>query len=139
MTDKEESFGIIPVYKKDDDIFYLLIRHRAGHWGFPKGHADPGETPLETAQRELFEETGISDCRLIPDYQISEQYEKFKKGKSVPKTVTYFLGTVTNDKVQICVNELSEYAWLNYDDARKKISYDASKQTLDRVKKRLAS
>lgn len=38
----------------------LLIRDRQGYWVFPKGHTDPGETPEQTARREVLEETGIS-------------------------------------------------------------------------------
>lgn len=38
----------------------LLIRDRQGYWVFPKGHTDPGETPEQTALREICEETGVS-------------------------------------------------------------------------------
>ncbi len=37
----------------------LLIRDRNGYWVFPKGHVETGESPEETAQREVVEETGI--------------------------------------------------------------------------------
>lgn len=56
----EKSFGVIPVFKQENNFTFCLIRHTEGHWGFPKGHQDIGESEQETATRELQEETGIS-------------------------------------------------------------------------------
>ena len=45
----------------------LLSRHRARHtWETQGGHIEPGETPLEAARRELFEESGVADAELTP-------------------------------------------------------------------------
>ena len=50
-----------------------------GHYSMPTGHIDPGETVMECASRELFEENGIEigtdefefiGVRLLPDYEI---------------------------------------------------------------------
>ena len=49
----------------------LLLRHSSvssrggGHWDFPKGHIDDGETEIQTALRELEEETGIANVDLV--------------------------------------------------------------------------
>jgi 8-oxo-dGTP pyrophosphatase MutT (NUDIX family) len=49
----------------------LLMQHRSADapaspnlWGFPGGHVEPGEQPLEAAHRELLEETGLTVDRL---------------------------------------------------------------------------
>ena len=38
----------------------LLIKNKKSeHWSFPKGHMEPGESRIMTAQREIFEETNV--------------------------------------------------------------------------------
>ena len=44
----EQSFGVVPIYRKGNDLKLLLIQHNAGHWAFPKGHADEGDRHGET-------------------------------------------------------------------------------------------
>jgi len=58
-------------YLEVDDHILLIQQGTekadAEQWGIPAGKLEPGETPEMTAQRELFEETGIQLCasRLI--------------------------------------------------------------------------
>ncbi|HEX7003881.1 MAG TPA: NUDIX domain-containing protein [Trueperaceae bacterium] len=61
-ADVTEGAGGVVV---NDEGKVLLIRHFNGTWVFPKGHVDPGETPLEAALREVVEEAGV-EC-LCPD------------------------------------------------------------------------
>ena len=57
---KEKCCGFI-VYKLDDDgqKYLMLYQKETGTWSFPKGHMLPGETEMQTALRELYEETGL--------------------------------------------------------------------------------
>ena len=55
----EKSCGAV-IFRQSDCWNVLLIRHNKGrHVSFPKGHIEPGETESMTAEREIFEETGI--------------------------------------------------------------------------------
>lgn len=46
---------------------YLLSRHRERTtWETQGGHIEAGETPLDAARRELYEESGVTDAQLIP-------------------------------------------------------------------------
>ncbi len=46
---------------------WLLSRHKKRDtWETQGGHIEPGETPVEAARRELYEESGVQDARIIP-------------------------------------------------------------------------
>ena len=50
----------VPFRLSDDGAQFCLITSLAsGRWGFPKGVIDPGETPIETALKEAYEEAGV--------------------------------------------------------------------------------
>ena len=77
----EKSCGIV-LFNSDE---FLLIQHPTksngdeGHWDFPKGHVEGNETELETAKRELIEETGIVNFRLFDGFRHRIEYN-FQKG-----------------------------------------------------------
>lgn len=56
---KEKSCGMVVFKEENDNLYILMVKHNAGHWGLPKGHVEENETETETAVREVFEETGI--------------------------------------------------------------------------------
>ena len=43
----------------------LLVSQHGTSWSLPKGHLEEGETPLEAAQREIHEETGVSRLEFV--------------------------------------------------------------------------
>ncbi|MCC3413923.1 MAG: NUDIX domain-containing protein [Microcoleus sp. PH2017_29_MFU_D_A] len=145
---KDEAFGIVPVFATETDSLFLLIQHQAGHWAFPKGHANPGESALETAKREFEEETGIRDCEVVEEPSFVESYSFVKEGKpssvqhyssakegeSIEKTVTYFLAFVNSMEVQLQVEEVQNHAWSSFEDAVKQITFDGNRQILREVK-----
>src|SRR6476661_5232502 len=131
---KDEAFGIVPVFATETDSLFLLIQHQAGHWAFPKGHANQGESALETAKREFEEETGIRDCEVIEEPIFVERYSFVKEGKPIEKTVTYFLAFVNSMEVQLQVEEVQNSAWSSFEDAVKLITFDGNRQVLREVK-----
>jgi bis(5'-nucleosidyl)-tetraphosphatase len=134
---KDAAFGIVPIFihKTEDfsEMQFLLIRHWAGHWGFPKGHADPGETPIATACRELEEETGIQAYKVLDDTSFIEQYSFTKDNQIVEKTVTYFIATIASQAVTCQDAEIQAYTWVNFDTALQTITFDQAKRILQRV------
>lgn len=83
-VEKERRLVRLVVYVFLDRDGKILLGKRKnafgeGHYSTPAGHIDPGETVMQCAKRELFEETGIEVdefeflcVRLIPDYEIND-------------------------------------------------------------------
>ena len=58
MNFDEVSAGFIVFYIENNKVYYLLLKH-SSYWGFPKGKIELNESEIESAKRELFEETSI--------------------------------------------------------------------------------
>lgn len=125
----ERSFGIIPLLK---DKVLLVRLHSGGHWSFPKGHAEKGESPKETAERELFEETGLSVARYLSDEVITEAYAFQRSGSLIRKRVDYWIAEVEGDP-KLQEEEIFEHALVGIKDVRELLTYPAAKQAWDKA------
>ncbi len=134
MKKLDQAFGIVPILRQEDGDRVLLIQHWAGHWGFPKGHADPGETAIDTARREFEEETGIVAYTVLDDVSFVEQYSFVQDQVTIDKTVTYFPAFVTSDNVVCQEKEIKSYAWLTFDQAQERITFKQAKHILSQVR-----
>ncbi|OGI61122.1 hypothetical protein A2814_01715 [Candidatus Nomurabacteria bacterium RIFCSPHIGHO2_01_FULL_38_19] len=138
---KSKAFGVIPVFKNTDGSFlFCLIKQYQGHWGFPKGHMSKGESEEEAAVRELKEETGINDVKLLGNKFFIEKYGIDRKGEIREKTVKYFLGTIPNISTGTPENfkkEIIDLKWTNYKEAKHLITFSEAREMLDDVFKYL--
>jgi bis(5'-nucleosidyl)-tetraphosphatase len=135
----EKSAGIILTTNALDvhsrKILFLL--HSAGHWDFPKGNIEAGETETQAAARELREETGISCFRFLPRFKYTITYSYKRNKRTISKKVTYFLGTTeVTDILLSC--EHTGYCWKDLNKPFDLISYGNTKKSLESVKDFLA-
>ncbi len=132
---EDKSYGVIPFFKdQNSEIFICLVYSNKGHWGFPKGHADPGETEEIAAIRELKEETGITDINLINNISFTEKFYLEKKGVPYNKTVVYFLGrtnSIENTIPDDFKNEIPELKWVTYKQAIELLTFPERKLILE--------
>ncbi len=127
----ESSCGAVIFRKENEENKYLLIRNkRSAHWGFPKGHVEPGETNEETAIREVLEETGLK-IRIVPDFVKKSEYTI--QGK-IEKSVSIFLAETDEIEYRIQEEEIEECGWFTYRDALKTLNYENDKIILNDAK-----
>lgn len=125
---KQQSAGIITFIKNDQEILYLILHYLSGHWDFPKGKLENGETLIQAAHRELEEETGLS-AQIIPDFEKKLSYSFKERGQPITKTVTYFIGQASQETVSLSGEHIG-YLWLTYNEAIKKITYKNAEEIL---------
>ena len=127
---KDYSFGIIPLRKQDGKWQTFIVQQTNTYWSFPKGHAERIETEKETAERELFEETGLRVKQYFNCKSLSAIYmSRHNFTDAYEKKVTLFCATVQGF-VSLCPIETVQGMWINVDDIQQKIVFDSMQQLL---------
>ncbi len=124
----EKSCGAVVFRTKNERLQILLIRHvNGGHWAFPKGHVEKGETEEQTARREILEETGLS---VILDNRY-RQVVTYSPKKDVVKDVVYFVAHAPSEVTAVAQeSEISQVRWVDADKAVEYVSFDNDKKVL---------
>ena len=108
----------------------LLLQYPQGHWGFPKGHYESEDGVYQqTALRELEEETGISEVRMLDDWRMRTFYTFTRKGRKVEKEVFWFIGETDEYDITLS-HEHRNFMWLEWDDAENQLNFEQSKEVL---------
>lgn len=105
------KLNLIVVFNKELDKGLFCIRAKEpykGLYNFVGGKAEPGETELEAAYRELFEETGISKSDIELDHFMDLTYFKYENH------ISAFYGIIKHDVTLI--EEKNKLEWVNLDD-----------------------
>lgn len=137
MVKYEHSFGIVPVKRLNESWSLLLVQHHAGHWAFPKGHAEQEETPQQTAERELFEETGLKVELYLLDSPLTESYFFTFKGQKIYKKVSYYVAQVKG-QVKIQESEIQSSQWFPIEQAASQITFPEGQKICGQVQQILA-
>ena len=120
----EKSCGAVVHRKYHGNTEILLIRHvKSGYWSFPKGHVEKGETEVETAVREIKEETGLD---VFVDTGFRETVT-FSSRPGVQKTVVYFGAQAKSGEIIPQLEEISDFRWIPIDQANALLTYDNDK------------
>lgn len=136
---REKSAGAIIFRREKDAIFYLLLHYpginrKGGHWEFAKGHIEEGEDYEKTVRREVFEETGLKDIKILDGFKEHIKYffrgkEDLKKGPIIFKLVTFFVAETKTRDVKLSM-EHDGFLWLQIEDAIRQVTYKNAKELL---------
>ncbi len=132
---RKVSAGAVIFRKTRKDPEYLLLHYPAGHWEFVKGTIEPGETEEETLRREIEEETGIAQIRLVPGFRKRIDYFYREKGRLVFKTVIFYLVETRRKKVELSYEHVG-YAWLPYRKAYRQLTFANSRKVLQSAERK---
>ena len=124
---REKSCGAVILRREDGRWKTLLVQNKnGGHWAFPKGHMEDGETEKETAVREVREETGLA-IAINTDFKMETEYSP---APGVMKTVDYFLAVVNTGETQRQVEEIDEVRWVALERAEGQVTFERDKEIM---------
>ena len=127
----EKSCGAIVYRKSHGNTEILLIKHvNSGHWSFPKGHVEGEETEIETALREIKEETGI-DVIIDPSFRETVSYSPRKETQ---KVVVYFIGKAKNFEFVPQEEEIAQVRWVDIGHATSILTYENDKTIVNKAR-----
>lgn len=132
-TKTDISYGVVPIRRVENgwEVFLINQYSKIGnntYWVLPKGHAEAGETPKETALRELKEETGMTPETLlaVPTFDLRYTFEF--NGDQIQKTVMFFIGIITDCQVTLDPKEVKDAGWFSFAGALDRLDYKDTKE-----------
>ncbi|MDE6730950.1 MAG: NUDIX domain-containing protein [Oscillospiraceae bacterium] len=130
----EKSCGAIVYRRFHGNIEILLVRHiNSGHWSFPKGHVESGETEIETAIREIKEETAI-DVLIDPTFRETVSYSP---KRDTQKIVVYFIARAKNYNFTPQKDEISEVRWVDAGYISHLLTYENDRNIVMKARKQI--
>lgn len=127
---QERSCGAVVYRITATGVQILLQQHKnGGHWSFPKGHVEAGETDEQTALREISEETGLT-VALNTEFRA---VNTFSPKEGVMKDVIYFAGLAEPDAALTAQEEeVTALGWFSPAPALQQLTYPTDREILQR-------
>ena len=123
----EKSCGAVIFRSIGGKWHVLLIRHEKGnHVAFPKGHVELGETEVQTAEREVQEETGLR-VKVDDGFRAENAY---MTRADTRKQVVYFIATADDQPLVAQRGEVREVRWEPVEKAPRRLTYAGDREIL---------
>ena len=122
----EETIVIVPVRRAADGRKVIAL---------PKGHVDPGETPMQAAAREVREEAGVETEPVEKLGDVRYWYQR--SGLRIAKQVAFFLCEYRSGDPADHDSEVEVARWMPLDEAATTLSYKGEREMVERALERL--
>ncbi len=134
-TEREVSYGGVVV--RGDDVLVIVPRGRRRVLGLPKGGSNAGESPEQTAAREVREETGVT--ARVRDRLGQVDYSYRRGGRRIEKTVHFYLFDFEAGDTADHDHEVDDARWMPLRQARRRLSYPGERAMIERALSILAA
>jgi 8-oxo-dGTP pyrophosphatase MutT (NUDIX family) len=134
-TDREISYGGVVV--RGDEVLVIVPRGRRRVLGLPKGGPNAGESPQQTAAREVREETGIT--ARVRDRLGQVDYSYRRGSRRIDKTVHFYLCEFEAGDTADHDHEVEDARWMPLRSARRRLSYPGERAMIERALSILAA
>lgn len=116
--------GMIFRHASDGGVEFLLAQDQHNRWTIVKGHIEPGETPEQTAKREIAEESGLQDVEMLGWLgKVSFRYRRMSK--LVLMTTQVYLVCATKNSDKLHLDEwMKDIRWFKANDALDAVEYE---------------
>lgn len=121
MKFEESTGGVI----LNNGRIAIVLQKKSNSWSLPKGHIDEGESKIETAKREIYEETGLTELEFIKE--LGSYTRGTKKDPSISKKLTFFLFKTTQTLLEPKDKDNPQAIWLPIEEVAEKLSYEKDK------------
>lgn len=127
----EKSCGSVLFTEEDGVRKFMLIKNMSGHIGFPKGHMELYENEKQTAEREVWEETGVR-TEIFEGFR---EYYNYSVNSFVKKQAVYFVASFRKSDIEMNIREISEYLLVTFDEGMKVLNYPHDRSILAKADK----
>lgn len=133
MAKREFSAGGIVFRKKNGATEVLLIKDSYERWSWPKGKIDKSERSVDAAVREIKEEVGLNNIRVLGKIGRSNYFFRLK-GELIFKTVFFFLVEANSEeKLKVQKSEIEDARWFKPKEALDSVKYKGAKELLEKA------
>ena len=112
-----DNIEFVVILTKYKDKWVFCWHKKRESFENPGGHVEKGETPIQAAKRELYEETGITDCEIIPLWDYEQPWDD-----GIHKNNGRFFLAMANSLGELPESEMEKIEL--FDDVPENFTYD---------------
>jgi ADP-ribose pyrophosphatase YjhB (NUDIX family) len=114
----------------------LIVNQRDASWSLPKGKINPGEDPRDAAMREIIEESGVRDLKLIKFLKSYSRYAMSNTGMEDTKKLkrmTMYLFSSTETELKPMDPRITEARWVPKEEVVNMLSHPKDQDFFESV------